>query len=313
VGNNINLDVIFQWALSIFFLMGVMRAFFYILLRRSTSYGLAILIKTTLISIVTAVFWVFLRKRLTPESFGLSADSSDKNIETTDATKAPLSEESIPITNSVSIDWEMVTNNILTLSGLAVIGAIIFGAIKLAKIARKKKAITKTAALRIETIILQASEKLEKVMLSSASYETSLALQIDYPLMTDVTQTPVAKYVQHMRLAISARDALPASPSLDVAQHYLDAVTVFEVSFEAAEEWAQRIKWSTFSVAEVRRLKDAKVSLSLLEDATTSPEQRNALYKRLEKLLSGLITITEPLKLSLSAKVPMLSLEISKV
>jgi hypothetical protein len=188
---------------------------------------------------------------------------------------------------------------------IAVRASIISGARKRLDIANRRH--------QVFEIVKQASEKLDKAIEIAASYEMNLAKQIDFPLMTDVMQEPVSQYVRNMRLALSAKNALPEIPSLYTAEQYLNKVTEFEISLQAAEEWAKKIKWSNFSVAEVRRLKDAKVSLSLLEDSTTSPDQRNALYRRLEKLLSGMILITDPVKLTLSAKVPMLSLEMAKV
>lgn len=56
-------------------------------------------------------------------------------------------------------------------------------------------------------------------------------------------------------------------------------------------------------------MKDARTTLNVIQDASTSPEQRNAQYKRLRKLLDGLIALTEPVKLALGEWVPMLAIE----
>jgi hypothetical protein len=135
-----------------------------------------------------------------------------------------------------------------------------------------------------------------------------LAKQIDYPMMTDVTEPTVGKYVREMRQAQEQERALAAKPLLADAERFSNSVTCLKISYEAAVRKAERVRWSSFSVAEQRRLKDARIALDVIQDSSTTTEQRNAQYKRISKLLDGLIVLTEPVKQALSAWVPMLAL-----
>lgn len=72
---------------------------------------------------------------------------------------------------------------------------------------------------------------------------------------------------------------------------------------------AEKVRWSGFTVDEKKRLKDARVALDIIQDSSTTPEQRNAQYRRIAKLLDGLIVLTAPVRQSLAAWVPMLAIE----
>jgi hypothetical protein len=157
-------------------------------------------------------------------------------------------------------------------------------------------------------LVAEARKTLEWVVLDSASYEMDLAKQIDYPMMTDVTEPTVGKYVREMRQAQEKERALATKPLLADAERFSNTVTCLKISYEAAVRKAERVRWSSFSVAEQRRLKDARIALDVIQDSSTTAEQRNAQYKRISKLLDGLIVLTEPVRQSLSAWVPMLAL-----
>lgn len=158
------------------------------------------------------------------------------------------------------------------------------------------------------TLVATARETLKQVVLDSASYEIDLGKQIDYPMMTDVTVPAVGKYVREMRQAQEQERALAAKPLLADAERFSNTVTCLKISFDHAVRQAERVRWSNFSVAEQRRLKDARIALDVIQDSSTTAEQRNAQYKRISKLLDGLIVLTEPVRQSLSAWVPMLAL-----
>lgn len=84
-------------------------------------------------------------------------------------------------------------------------------------------------------------------------------------------------------------------------------------SYEAAVSMAEKVRWSGFTVDEKKRLKDARVALDVIQDSSTTPEQRNAQYRRIAKLLDGLIVLTAPVRQSLASWVPILALESSAV
>lgn len=171
----------------------------------------------------------------------------------------------------------------------------------------------RSATLTAATLVAEARKTLEWVILDSASYETDLAKQIDYPMMTDVSERLVGKYVREMRQAQQLERALMKKPRLEDAERFSTAVNGLKVSYEAAVSRAEKVRWSGFTVAEKKRLKDARIALDVIQDSSTTPEQRNAQYRRIAKLLDGLIVLTAPVRQSLAAWVPMLSLESSAV
>lgn len=166
----------------------------------------------------------------------------------------------------------------------------------------------RSEAATAATLVATAREKLKQVVLDSASYEMDLGKQIDYPMMTDVTVPAVGKYVREMRQAQEQERALVKKPLLADAERFSNTVTCLKISFDHAVRQAERVRWSSFSVAEQRRLKDARIALDVIQDSSTTAEQRNAQYKRISKLLDGLIVLTEPVRQSLSVWVPMLAL-----
>ncbi|ACL42007.1 hypothetical protein Achl_4056 (plasmid) [Pseudarthrobacter chlorophenolicus A6] len=168
---------------------------------------------------------------------------------------------------------------------------------------------SRSEALTAATLVAEARKTLAGVILDSASYETDLAKQIDYPIMTDVSEPLVGKYVREMRHAQELERALMKKPPLADAERFSSTVTGLKVSYEAAVRRAEKIRWSSFTASEQKRLKDARTALDLIQDASTTPEQRNAQYRRIAKLLDGLIVLTAPVRQSLAAWVPMLALE----
>jgi hypothetical protein len=168
---------------------------------------------------------------------------------------------------------------------------------------------TRAEAATAAKLVTEGREMLKWVLLDSASYETDLAKQIDYPIMTDVSEPLVSAYVREMRQLQILERSLAAKPLLADAQNFMNLAAGLKVSYEAAVAKAERVRWSNFTIAEKKRLKDAQTALRMVHDSSTTPEQRNAQYKRIAKLLDGLITLTDPVKLALSAWVPMLALE----
>lgn len=176
----------------------------------------------------------------------------------------------------------------------------------------RRSALTEQA--HAASLVKSAIATLNSVVTASASYETDLAKQIDFPMMTDVTDPAVSAYLKDMRKALNLKSLAAAGgrPSLESASLFADAVHALEISFNGAEAKAERVRWSSFSEDEKRRLKDAQTALAVIYDASTTPEQRNAQYRRITKLLEGLVNITAPALRELSVLVPMLVLEAVK-
>ena len=127
--------------------------------------------------------------------------------------------------------------------------------------------------------------------------------------MTDVSEPLVGAYIREMRTVQELDRALGDAPTVDEAKAFSEAVAHLEVSFKAAVARAEKIRWSSFTVEERKRLKDARIALAVIQDTSTTAEQRNAQYKRITRLLEGLITLTEPVKLALGEWVSMLAIE----
>lgn len=219
----------------------------------------------------------------------------------------PEAVQQAPASNP-GMDWSWVPGLAAGL-GIAMLAAgAIAGGVFLYRWLAPRRDKRRAEAAHQSSLLEEAKNKLQKVILESARYETDLGLQIEYPMMTDLSETTVSRYVKEMRRAQELERSLPVKPTLDQIRIFSDAVTDLEVYFDAAVAKAEKVRWSGFSVPEKKRLKDAQTALSLIEDSSTTEEQRNAQYKRIVKLLEGLITLTEPVRLALSARVPMLAI-----
>lgn len=196
--------------------------------------------------------------------------------------------------------------NFALIAGIILLTAVIIGGFL--KFGAPAIVNAREQARRAKALMGEATEVYGQTMLASASYETDLGKQIDFPIMTDVTNPATSKYVKAMKNANLAIRTTPAKPSLAQAEHLMAEVQEFSVAFDAAERQAIRLKWSDFTVAEQTRLKDARTSLELIERGGLSDEARNAQYKRIVRLVEGLVTITTKSVQALSTKVPMLSL-----
>lgn len=216
---------------------------------------------------------------------------------------APAPSTSAP----VSIDLSSVPGALIAVAAIAAVGVGLFHYYN--KVMRPSLRKNRSEAASAATLIAEAKKTLESVALDSASYETDLGKQIDYPMMTDVAEPVVGKYVREMRYAQELERALVKKPSLSDAERFSSTVTGLKVSYEAAVRKAEKVRWSSFTAAEQKRLKDARTALDLIQDSSTTPEQRNAQYRRIAKLLDGLIVLTAPVRQSLAAWVPMLALE----
>lgn len=224
-------------------------------------------------------------------------------------TLAPEPAEPSP---AASVDLSWIPDVLVVIGAVAVAAAIAVGLFHYySKSLRPAFLKSRSETLTAAKLVAEARKNLEWVVLDSASYETDLAKQIDYPMMTDVSERLVGKYVREMRHAQELERALMKKPLLADAERFSTTVTGLKVSYESAVSMAEKVRWSGFSIAEKKRLKDARVALDIIQDSSTTPEQRNAQYRRIAKLLDGLIVLTAPVRQSLAEWVPMLALESS--
>jgi hypothetical protein len=74
---------------------------------------------------------------------------------------------------------------------------------------------------------------------------------------------------------------------------YRNAVTDYEVAFDVAERDARRLKDSTFTDAERKRLDTAKQLLTVAVDEAATPAERQLAYRRVREELDGLLSLSD--------------------
>lgn len=125
-------------------------------------------------------------------------------------------------------------------------------------------------------------------------YELDVAKLIAFPAMSDGRQPLTAAFLRAKRVADNLR---PASARTKVTvqelTEYRNAVTDYEVAFDLAERDARRLKDSSFSAAERRRLETAQQLLTVAVDQAATPAERRLAYKRVREELDGLLALSD--------------------
>jgi hypothetical protein len=125
-------------------------------------------------------------------------------------------------------------------------------------------------------------------------YELDVAKLIAFPAMSDGRQPLTAAFLRARKVADRLRP--PSTKSrVTPAQltEYRNAVTDYEVAFDVAERDARRLKDSTFTEPERRRLDTAKQLLTVAVDQAATPAERQLAYKRVREELDGLISLSD--------------------
>ncbi len=135
-------------------------------------------------------------------------------------------------------------------------------------------------------------------------YELDVAKLIAFPAMSDGRQPLTAAFLRAKRNADHLR---PASAKAKVTKEQLDeyraAVTEFEVAFDLAERDARRVRDSSFTEGERKRLSTAKQLLTVAIDQAATPAERQLAYKRVREELDGLISLSDEAVEELEKKV----------
>ncbi len=125
-------------------------------------------------------------------------------------------------------------------------------------------------------------------------YELDVAKLIAYPAMSDGRQPLTAAFLRAKRIADGLRPAsAKARLSKDQLDEYRNAVADFEVAFDVAERDARRVKDSSFSTDERKRLDTAKQLLTIAIDQAATPAERQVAYRRVREELDGLISLSD--------------------
>ena len=125
-------------------------------------------------------------------------------------------------------------------------------------------------------------------------YELDVAKLIAFPAMSDGRQPLTAAFLRAKKIADGLRPAsVKARITKDQLTEYRNAVTDFEVAFDVAERDARRLRDSSFSAMERKRLDTAKQLLSVAIDQAATPPERQLAYRRVREELDGLIVLSD--------------------
>ncbi len=125
-------------------------------------------------------------------------------------------------------------------------------------------------------------------------YELDVAKIIAFPAMSDGRQPLTAAFLRAKRIADGLRPAsAKARLTKEQLAEYRNAVADFEVAFDVAERDARRIRDSSFTEAERKRLETAKKLLTVAIDEAATPAERQLAYRRVREELDGLLAISD--------------------
>ncbi|WP_349425788.1 hypothetical protein [Microbacterium sp. LWS13-1.2] len=125
-------------------------------------------------------------------------------------------------------------------------------------------------------------------------YELDVAKIIAFPAMSDGRQPLTAAFLRAKRIADGLRPPSPkARLSKEQLAEYRNAVADFEVAFDVAERDARRLRDSSFTEVERKRLDTAKKLLTVAIDEAATPAERQLAYRRVREELDGLLSISD--------------------
>lgn len=135
-------------------------------------------------------------------------------------------------------------------------------------------------------------------------YELDVAKLIAFPAMSDGRQPLTAAFLRAKKTADALR---PSSSEAKVTEQqvaeYLDAVGNYATAFEIAEKDARRLRDSTFTDDERKRLDRAQHMLKVAIDQSATPAERQTAYRRVREELDGLIDLSDAAVQNLEKKV----------
>lgn len=125
-------------------------------------------------------------------------------------------------------------------------------------------------------------------------YELDVAKLIAFPAMSDGRQPLTAAFLRAKRIADGLRPAsAKARLTKEQLTEYRNAVADYEVAFDVAERDARRLKDSSFTTVERKRLDTAKQLLTIAVDEAATPAERQVAYRRVREELDGLISLSD--------------------
>ncbi|WP_449407263.1 hypothetical protein [Microbacterium maritypicum] len=153
---------------------------------------------------------------------------------------------------------------------------------------------TTAAPVASNTLLERLFTEHDEITARWLDYELDVAKLIAFPAMSDGRQPLVAAFLRAKKTADALR---PASADAEVSEQrvseYLDAVGAYAVAFEIAEKDARRLRTTTFTEPERKRLDRAQQLLKVAVDESATQAERNVAYKRVRDELDGLILLSD--------------------
>lgn len=151
-----------------------------------------------------------------------------------------------------------------------------------------------TASVAPDELLTRLMAEHDEVTARWLDYELDVAKLIAFPAMSDGRQPLTAAFLRAKKIADALR---PASADAKVSEQriteYLDAVGNYAVAFEVAERDARRLRDSTFTEDERKRLDRAQKLLQVAIDESATQAERHIAYQRVREELDGLIQISD--------------------
>ena len=159
---------------------------------------------------------------------------------------------------------------------------------------RRPKDVASDSQLSSKELLERLFTEHDEITARWLDYELDVAKLIAYPAMSDGRQPLTAAFLRAKKTADNLR---PSSASAKVSEQqvaeYLDAVGNAAVAFEVAEKDAKRLRNSTFTEAERKKLDRAQKLLKVAVDDSATQAERNVAYKRVREELDGLIVLSD--------------------
>ena len=150
------------------------------------------------------------------------------------------------------------------------------------------------ASVAPNTLLERLFSEHDEITARWLDYELDVAKLIAFPAMSDGRQPLVAAFLRAKKTADALR---PLSADSTVTERqvseYLDAVGAYAVAFEIAEKDARRLRDSTFTEPERKRLDRAQQLLKVAVDESATQAERNIAYRRVRDELEGLILLSD--------------------
>lgn len=151
-----------------------------------------------------------------------------------------------------------------------------------------------TASVAPNDLVARLFAEHDEITARWLDYELDVAKLIAFPAMSDGRQPLTAAFLRAKKTADALRPpSVDAKVSEQQVTEYLQAVGDYAVAFEIAEKDARRLRDSTFTEPERKRLERAQQLLKVAVDESATQAERNVAYKRVREELDGLILLSD--------------------